>query len=94
MTNKDNAQPIALAGWYTAGEAAKVITANSNRPVKPEYLRTLARLGKVDTKKIGDRTTVYSKADVDAYKVEDRGVKTARIQRARFPKAKKAEKGA
>ena len=77
--------------WYTAGEAAKKMSAHSNRTVRPEYLRTLARIGKVRTKKIGERVTLYFKTDVDAYVVEDRGEKVARIQKARSTKAKKKE---
>lgn len=80
-----------LDDWYTAGEAAKVIARNSNRDVKPDYMRSLARLGKVDTKKIGTRTTLYKKTDVDAYRVEDRGEKVVRVQKARFPKSRKKD---
>jgi hypothetical protein len=81
-----NGDKDSLDNWYTAGEAAKVISKNSNREVKAEYLRSLARIGKVDTKKIGERTTLYLKLDVDAYRVEDRGEKVARIQKARAAK--------
>lgn len=58
-----------IPGWYTAAEAAKRLSEHSGRTVKPEYLRTLARLGRVDTKKIGNRVTLYAQADVDAYVV-------------------------
>lgn len=80
--------------WYTAGEAAKIITKNSNREVKPDYLRTLARLGKVTTRNMGKRTTLYLKQDVDAYVVEDRGVKVARVQKSRSTRAKKEKPAA
>ncbi len=89
MSGKDKST---VDDWYTAGEAAKVISTNSRREVKSDYLRTLARLGKVSTRKIGPRTTLYSKADVDAYRVEDRGQKIARVQLERFPHAKSRRK--
>jgi len=75
--------------WYTAGEAAKVMTAKNKRVVKAEYLRSLARLGKITTKKIGERTTLYLKKDVDAYVVEDRGEKAARAKKALASKKEK-----
>ena len=68
-------------GWYTAANAAKKLTITSGREVKPAYVRSLARLGKVETKKIGERTTLYSKADIDAYKVEAPAQKANRARR-------------
>jgi hypothetical protein len=75
-----------LDDWYTAGEAAKVLTQKSKRTVKPEYLRSLARLGKVRTKDIGGHAKLYLKADVDNYRVEARGRKVVRAQKARAKK--------
>jgi hypothetical protein len=72
-----------LEDWYTAAAAAEVLTQKSNKQVKPAYLRTLAREKKVQTKKIGPRTTLYRKADVDAYIVEDRGKKAAKAARTK-----------
>ena len=71
--------------WYTAAEAAKVMSTNAGRVVKPDYLRSLARLNKVTTKKLG-HDVLYLKANVDAYVVEPRGMKVARAQKARFKK--------
>ncbi len=80
--------------WYTAGRAAEVMSKNNDRHVGPAYLRSLARLGKIKTKKIGNRTTLYLKEQVDAYKVEERGAKVARAQKARFGKIDKEENAA
>lgn len=61
--------------WYTAGEAAKVLTANSGKQVKPDYLFKLKQMKKVTTKALTPRVTLYSKKDIDKYKVEGRGPK-------------------
>ena len=74
-----------LDDWYTAGEAADVMSKNAGREVKTDYLRSLARLGKLTTHKLG-HDVLYLKADVDAYVVEPRGRKVARAQKARFRK--------
>lgn len=79
-------EPNTLDDWYTAAKAAEVMSTNNKRVVKSDYLRSLARLGKITTKKIGERTTLYLKKDVDAYIVEPRGAKVARAQKARFHK--------
>lgn len=68
--------------WYTAGEGARVLSVNSGKEVKPDYLSKLGSLGKIHTKKIGPRLTFYSKQDVDAYRVEDRGVKSGEAKKA------------
>lgn len=81
---------IKLSDWYTAPEAAKAMSKRLHRVVKPAYLRSLARLDKVRTHKVGAHTTLYNKADVDAYVVEDRGVKVARANKARATKREEA----
>lgn len=72
-----------LSNWYTAGNAAKQMSEKSGRQVKPEYLRSLEREGKVRTKALGSRMKLYYKPDVDNYIVEQRGAKVARSQKER-----------
>ncbi len=74
-------EQINRADWYNPAEAAARLTANSGKKVDTAYLRTLARYGKITTLKLGDRASLYSKKDVDAYVVEGRGDKTNRIKR-------------
>ena len=74
---------LRLSEWYTAPEAAKSMSKRLKRTVKPAYLRSLARLGKVRTYKFAAHTTLYNKADVDAYVVEDRGAKAGRAAKAK-----------
>ena len=91
-------------GWYTAGEAAKKLTETSKRQVGPSYVSKLGSLGKLRTKKLHDRLTLYYGPDVDAYKVEPRGKRSGAAMRARHGKtgptareeraAKKAEEAA
>ena len=76
--------------YYTAAEAAEVISRNSGKEVSPTYMRNLARYGAITTVKVG-HSNLYLKTDVDKYKVEGRREKVARIQKARSTKAKKKE---
>ncbi len=81
-------EEINLTDWYDADAAAKRLTANSGKKIDNSYVRTLARYGKIRSKKLGTRASLYLKADVDAYVVEERGEKSGRAKRQ---KAKKAQ---
>lgn len=89
MARKNNHQgePLSLSTedmkerWYTAGEGAKKLSETSGRPVRPSYLSKLGSLGKIRTFKVHDRLVLYSKEDVDAYRVEDRGTKSGQAKR-------------
>lgn len=84
------AELIDRGEWYTASEAADRLTRNSGRPVKSDYPRKLAEYGKVRFLKISDRASLYFKADIDLYVVEDRGTKSGRAKRQRAkPKLKR-----
>lgn len=90
MTKKKQEQDTSIDGqWYTAGEAAKVLSKNSGREVKPDYLSKLGSMEKVGTKRISARLTLYNKSDIDAYRVEARGKKSgaAAIERSKKPSA-------
>ena len=80
---EDNKQ---LEAWLTAGVAATILTDKSGRNVQPDYLRTLAREGKIRTVKMGTRTTLYFREDVENYTVEPRGAKAVKAIRARTEK--------
>lgn len=80
ITNED------VQEWYTAGEAAKKLTENSNREVLPSYVSKLGTLGKVRTRKIHERLVLYAKPDIDAYRVEPRGKKSGEAAQARSNK--------
>lgn len=67
-----------LEQYYTAQEAALVLSRNSGKEIKPMYLRILVRYGKLTPLRINTRTFLYPRVEVDAYKVEDRGKKSAR----------------
>ena len=72
---------INLAEWYTASQAAERLSRNSGKAIKADYPRKLAQYGKVKTLKISERASLYWKADIDAYIVEERGEKSARAKR-------------
>ncbi len=73
---------INLALYYTAAEAAEVISRNSGKLVSPTYMRNLARYGVITTVKVG-HSNLYLKTDVDKYKVEARGEKARQARENR-----------
>lgn len=79
---------IDLTQFYTAKEAANVLSKNSGKPVVPAYVRTLAKYGKLTPKKINSRLSLYPKAQVDSYVVEERGEKSGRARQEKTGKAK------
>jgi hypothetical protein len=89
--NKTTVLNIDSQAWYTAGEAAAVLSANSGRPIRTDYVSKLGWLDKVRTKKIHARLTLYYRPDIDAYKVEARGVKSGEAQKAKSVARKKKE---
>lgn len=74
--------------WYTAGDAAIILTRNSHREVKPDYVSKLGWLDTVRTLKVNPRVTFYYKADIDGYIVEDRGTKSAAAKKAKAAQGK------
>ncbi|WP_201390350.1 hypothetical protein [Ktedonobacter sp. SOSP1-52] len=82
------ADKIDLDQYYTAKEAAEVLSRNSGKAIGPDYVRTLAKYGKLTPKKINTRLSLYPKAQVDAYVVEDRGEKSGRASQARAEQRK------
>ena len=74
---------IDLSLYYTASQAAEVLTKNSGKEIKPFYVRQLARYGKLTPIEIDDRRYLYPKAQVDAYVVEERGEKSGRASSLR-----------
>lgn len=90
MTKGKKEEIIDIDGWYTPLMAARMLTRTSGREVKPQYIRTLARLGKVRFKAVGNRLNLYSKEDIDNYVVEERGEKAGRAQSARKQAKQKA----
>jgi hypothetical protein len=81
MDENINLENINLAEWYAPTKAAAIISKNSNKVIKPDYVRKLAEYGKIKKVKISERASLYWKADVDQYRVEERGVKSARAKR-------------
>jgi hypothetical protein len=87
MPKKKEAESITdIEAWYTAGEAAKALSMSSGKPVRPDYISKLASLGKLRSKKINTRLKLYSKEDVDAYRVEERGIKSGAAKKMKAQK--------
>lgn len=83
MPEKNKTTIINIDGdsWYTAGDAADVLTRNSGRKVTSGYVYKLGWLDKIRVKKVHARLTYYSKPDIDGYKVEARGRKSGDAQK-------------
>ncbi len=63
---------MARETWLTSQEATIILRKNSGREdISADYIRQLARLGKVRTRKYDGRTRQYLKADVEGYVVRE-----------------------
>jgi hypothetical protein len=84
---------IELKDWYTAEQATARLTANSGREVDKNYVRSLARYGKVRRLKLGN-ASLYYRADVDPYIVEPQGTKSGRAKRQKAVEKKHRQQAA
>ena len=60
--------------YYSPEEAAARLSANSGRPISKDYLRSLARYGVLNPRKLGNMN-MYLKTEIDPYVVERQGEK-------------------
>jgi hypothetical protein len=79
---------VDLDQFYTAKEAAEVLSRNSGKTIDPSYVRTLAKYGKLTPKKISNRLCLYPRSQVDSYVVEERGEKSGRARQAKTTEEK------
>lgn len=82
---------IDLSEWYNPNVAAAVISKNSGRKVRVDYVRKLAQYGKIRKLKINDRASLYWKADVDRYRMEEPGARAGEAAKKRSEKRKAKE---
>jgi len=61
--------------WISANVAAEIISANSGRPIIPQYIRDLAQKGKIASKPADGRTNLYLRSDVEKIRVRAHGKK-------------------
>jgi hypothetical protein len=62
--------------WYTPEQALQKLKSNSGKETLDRaYLRSLARLGKIEKIRLGPNFSIYKKSDVDVYVVKGRGDK-------------------
>jgi hypothetical protein len=55
--------------WISANEAAAILTANTDHEISADYVRMLARLGKIEYRERNERENEYLKSDVAKYQV-------------------------
>jgi hypothetical protein len=58
--------------WVTSWQAAELLSLNSGHTILPDYVRWLAKNGKLESWTISKRTKLYSRKSVEAYKVKQR----------------------
>jgi hypothetical protein len=75
-----------MGQYYTAAQAAKALSVTSGRTISAAYVRQLARYGKLHAVKVNDTLNLYPKYEVDTYRVEGRGEKSARAAKAKAKK--------
>ena len=68
------AKKTSLDQFYTASQAAEVLSRNSGKQISSDYLRRLAKYGVLTPTKVGNMN-LYPKSQVDAYVVGERGEK-------------------
>ena len=62
-----------LDNWITSKRAAEILTTRSGHAISIDYVRRLGNTGKIETRPIDDRTKLYSRKDIEAYTVKERG---------------------
>lgn len=55
--------------WISAQEAAEILTGNTDHEISADYVRMLAKGGKIAVRAKDGRTNEYNLADVKAYRV-------------------------
>ncbi|MFL5624579.1 MAG: hypothetical protein ACJ788_03185 [Ktedonobacteraceae bacterium] len=55
--------------WITAQEAAAILTGNTDHEVSADYVRMLAKSGKIEARDKNLREKEYLKSDAQAYRV-------------------------
>lgn len=83
----------AIEGFYTASQAAEVLSRNSGKAIKPLYVSTLARYSILHPVKVTARVNLYPRAEVDSYVVEERGEKAGERFKQQAAMRKKAKRG-
>ena len=63
--------------WIDANEAAAILTLNSGHEVKSDYVRTLLRKGKIQSKMLDGRTRGYLKSEIEVLTVKKKSATSA-----------------
>jgi ribosomal protein S3AE len=76
--------------WITGKQAAAILTEQSGHEISQDYVRLLAKKGKIRSQPIDGRTNGYHEGDVKAYRVK---LKTGKREAAAPTKEQEAEEG-
>jgi hypothetical protein len=55
--------------WISANDAAAILTSNTDHEVSADYVRMLAKSGKIEARNRNLREREYLKSDIEAYRV-------------------------
>lgn len=75
--------------WISAKEACEIISQNSGRPIIQQYVRELAKSGRITHRRADGRTNEYLRADVEKIKVRVKKVVDRQKQETVLPKDEK-----
>ena len=81
---------IDLSQYYTAEEAAKVLSKNSGKTISPAYVRQLVVYKQISRVKVKSNLSAYPKSEIDNYLVKERGERSAAAAKAKAKERKKA----
>jgi ribosomal protein S3AE len=59
--------------WITGKVAAQILTELSGHEISQDYIRLLAKKGKIRSRPIDGRTNEYHEGDVRVYRVREKG---------------------
>jgi hypothetical protein len=74
----------------TAAEAALILSRNSKRDIRPQYVNQLVRQKRITPHRLDARTNLYRRGDVEQIVIAPRGGKHIQNHSKRKPKRKDA----
>lgn len=66
--------------WVSVQEATRILSEKAGRPIPQSYVRSLVRIGKVESRPFDGRTNEYRASDLEDYVVKQRKKPTRGIE--------------
>jgi hypothetical protein len=58
--------------WVSVQEATRILSEKAGRPISQSYVRSLVRIGKIESRPFDGRTNEYRASDLENYVVQQR----------------------